>query len=781
MRLKTTFLLLFLIVILPLKGQQNLEEERYVRLIKANTAEMYQNESRNVRRITGPAQFLHNNTLIICDTAIWDVSLNTVDAIGNVKIIQNNTSLSGDRIHYIADSSLAKVRGHIVELMDRDSNRLRTYFLDFNTKDSVAWFYDGGAMIDKDGNIIESNNGYYDSKIERFKFLNNVEMMSDSLVLKSDSLAYYANENRAVFLGQTSIWQNDSYLRAGNGWYERENERYNFEKSVYLLDPKTEVWAERIFYTAPEGKAELYQNVQILDTVQSLLIFSDFAQYSREPAFAKLYNNPSIAFYSVEDNKPDTLFIAADTLLYNSVPRNLADSAIVAQSTKRYEQSKIDPITAMYSKPAPPAGKSENKQENKSEAKTEITSDKPSAQLPSPQQQRRQSTTSRQRSRSAANSSANKIQDSIKLSTDSLKISTDSLKSNTGNHILATDSLKVSTDSLKINIGNHILATDSLKVSTDSLKSNIGNHILATDSLKVSTDTLAVHNLKDTLPAVDSTLIRFIMANKNVRFHRSNLQGKCDSLIFNSIDSIVRMFKEPVMWNDQNQFTSDSIQLVIDNKKLRKVEFLSNAFALAKEDSIHYNQLKGTDIVLHFKEGDLSRVDAFGGVNVLVFIAEDSILTTMNHKECKTLTAIIVDQSLEEAHYRENPKSVLYPIIDLEPAKKRLRGFNLRETERPVDRFAVCDRVIRKSERDQILTVSLPIFGQTSRFFKITPEIPEIIIKTREPKPVEEAKIEAEGVETEVTESEITETEVTNTEITETEVNNSEITEAKTT
>lgn len=743
MRLKTTFLLLFLIVVLPLKGQQNLEEERYVRLIKANTAEMYQNESRNVRRITGPAQFLHNNTLIICDTAIWDVSLNTVDAIGNVKIIQNNTSLSGDRIHYIADSSLAKVRGHIVELMDKDSNRLRTFFLDYNTKDSVAWFYDGGAMIDKDGNIIESNNGYYDSKIERFKFLNNVEMMSDSLVLKTDSLAYYANENRAVFLGQTSIWQNDSYLRAGNGWYERENERYNFEKSVYLLDPKTEVWAERIFYTAPEGKAELYQNVQILDTVQSLIIFSDFAQYSREPAFAKLYNNPSIAFYSVEDNKPDTLFIAADTMLYNSVPRYLADSATVAQSTKRYVQSKIDPIAAMSKKPAPPAGKSENKPETK----TEITSDKPSEQLPSPQQQRRRNTTSRQRSRSAANSSANKIQDSIKLSPDSLKIS--------------PDSLKISTDSLKSKTGDQILGTDSLKVSTDSLKSKTGNHILATDSLKVSTDTLAVHNLKDTLPAVDSTLIRFIMANKNVRFHRSNLQGKCDSLIFNSIDSIVRLFKEPAMWNDQNQFTSDSIQLVIDNKKLRKVEFLSNAFALAKEDSIHYNQLKGTDIVLHFKEGDLSRVDAFGGVNVLVFIAEDSILTTMNHKECKTMTAKIVDQSLEKAHYIENPKSVLYPIIDLEPAKKRLRGFTLRDTERPVDRFAVCNRLIRKSERDQILTVSLPTFGQTSRFFKITPEIPDIIIKTREPKPLEEAKIEVEGVETEVTESEIIETEVT--------------------
>jgi lipopolysaccharide export system protein LptA len=710
MRLNTTFLLLFLIVAIPLKGQQNLDEGRYVRLIKANTAEMYQNESRNIRRITGPAQFLHNNTLIICDTAIWDVKLNTVDAIGNVKIIQNNTSLSGDRIHYIADSSLAKVRGHIVELMDRDSNRLRTFYLDFNTKDSVAWFYDGGAMIDKDGNIIESNYGYYDSKIEKFKFLKNVEMMSDSLVLKSDSLVYYANENRAEFLGQTSIWQNDSYLRAGNGWYEREKELYNFEKSVYIIDPKTEVWAEKIFYNAPEGNAELFQNVQILDTVQSLIIFSDFARYSREPAFAKLYNNPSIAFYSIEDNKPDTLFIAADTMLYNSVPRYLADSATVAQSKKRYDQSKIDPIAVMRSKPTPPAGKTENITENK--------------QLPPPQQQRRQNTSSRQSSRSATNTTS----DTLTITKGDLKNIPDSLRINSARDKIIADTL------LKIK--------DSLKLSSDSLK-------ILPDSLSVITDSLALKNIKDTLPAVDSTMIRFIVANKNVRFHRSNLQGKCDSLIFNSIDSIVRLFKEPVMWNDKNQFTSDSIQLVIDNKKLRKVEFLSNAFAMAKEDSLHYNQLKGTDIILHFKEGELSRVDAFGGINLLVFIAEDSILTTMNHKECKTLTARIADQNLEMAHYIDNAKSVLYPIIDLEPSRKRLKGFNLRDSERPADRFAVCNRIIRKSERSQILNVSLPTYGQTSRFFKITPEIPDIIIKTREPKPPEEAKIKVEGIETE--------------------------------
>ena len=250
---------------------------------------------------------------------------------------------------------------------------------------------------------------------------------------------------------------------------------------------------------------------------------------------------------------------------------------------------------------------------------------------------------------------------------------------------------------------------------------------------------------KDSVAPVDSTLIRFIEANKNVRFYRSNLQGKCDSLIFNSVDSLIRLFKDPVMWNDKNQFTSDSIQLVTDNKKLRKVEFLSNAFAMAKEDTLHYNQIKATDLIAHFTDGELSRFDAFGGVNMLIFLAEDSLLTTMNHKECKTMTSKIANQTLVRDKCIDNAKSVIYPLFDLEPAKKRLRGFNIRESERPADRFAVCNREIKRSEREVALKVELPSFTQTNRFFRIAPEIPEVIIKTREPKVPDPAKLDAEG------------------------------------
>lgn len=584
------------------------DESRLVRLIKAQSAEMYQSDFRDIRRVTGPAQFLHNNTLIICDTAIWDLKQNVVDAIGNVKIIQGKTILSGDKVHYLADSSLAQVRGSLVELLDKDSNRLRTNYLDYNTKDSIAYFYNGGSMMDKSGKVIESFYGYYHSKIERFKFLQKVEMTTDSMVLKSDSLAYWSAVNRVDFLGSTYAWQEDGFLSAMSGWYDRDKEHYNFERSAYLLNKENEVWAERILYMNDSSRAELFNNVQILDTAQSMIIFSDYAKYRGEPVYAELYKNPSIAYYSIEDGVKDTLFFAADTIKYKTVSRKSVDSLSYKAFLKRYQESKRDPIAEMYGKKVstpPPLKKGE-------EVEIEITAEETAVE-----------------------------------------------------------------------------------------------------------ETAVEETAKD-------TLYRYIDANKNVRFFRSNLQGRSDSLSFNSIDSIIRLYKNPVIWSEDNQFTSDSIQIVISEKRLKKADLMSNAFVISKEDSIHFNQIKATDISAYFQNGELSRFDAFGGVSVLFFIAEDSIITTMNQKESRAMKAIIQDKQISKVWYYENVQSDAYPIIDLDKSKKRLRGFKLRLSERPLSRLDVCNRIIRPSKRLEVSSYTLPIFTYTKIFFGITPQLPPL-------------------------------------------------------
>ena len=125
-------------------------------LLSSQSAQMVDIKGNAYRKVIGPARFLHNNTYLLCDTALWNVDTRVIEAWGNVSILQEQTVLKSDKLTYLIDSDLAQFRGSIVQLTDKDHNTLRTRYLDYNTKDSVAIFSRGGAMRDKDGQIIES-------------------------------------------------------------------------------------------------------------------------------------------------------------------------------------------------------------------------------------------------------------------------------------------------------------------------------------------------------------------------------------------------------------------------------------------------------------------------------------------------------------------------------------------------------------------------------------------------------------------------------------------------
>ncbi|MBR5182850.1 MAG: hypothetical protein IKW15_00070, partial [Bacteroidales bacterium] len=135
-----------------------------VRLVEAQSAHLIEVDGVSMRKVVGPATFLHNNTYLKCDTALWNVNTNIIDAIGNVQILQENTSLTSDRIEYVASENLAKFRGSLVQLFDREGNILNTNYLNYNTKDSIATFFGGASMKNADGNVIESVEGMYFSK-----------------------------------------------------------------------------------------------------------------------------------------------------------------------------------------------------------------------------------------------------------------------------------------------------------------------------------------------------------------------------------------------------------------------------------------------------------------------------------------------------------------------------------------------------------------------------------------------------------------------------------------
>ncbi|GAB1374002.1 MAG: OstA-like protein [Bacteroidales bacterium] len=588
---------------------------KLVRLISAESAQLIVRDSITYRKVTGPAQFLHNDTYILCDSAIWNVEQNVVDAMGNVQVIQNETILYSDKINYLADSSLAKVRGNLVQLVDKDNNRLRTHFLDFHTKDSIAVFFQGGSMMNKDGGVIESLEGVYESKIKKFRFLKNVEMKSDSTLLKADSLAYFSELNKALFLSLTHVWQDTVYLRANGGWYERDTEKFLFSDNAYVLTKKQEIWADQIFYDKKTGKAELIKDIQIVDTSQKVIFFADKGNYVKEPLQATLYEKPSMAYFSAGEEQSDTLFLSADTLKYYTRALGDIDSAFVADAKERYKLSKKDPLQTLI-----------NNVKNEGEGEKGI---KP-PQLTSPPP------------------------------------------------------------------GN---TPDTISPVKDSL-------LILKDTISTSLP-----------PQKDTTTIRFTLAYNNVKIFKGVMQAKSDSLTFNSIDSIARLYTKPVMWNEGSQFTADSIQFVLSGNKLSKAELMSNAYYISREDSLYYNQIKSTDMIGFFTENKLTRFDALGGASLIFFLAEDSVTTMMNEKECKFLSATIDSAKLSKVKYFDGIKSNIFPIVSIEKGKERLKGFTWRESEKPITRFDVCNRKIRPSEGEEALSVKKPLFPNTRRFF----------------------------------------------------------------
>ena len=676
-------------------GQES--RDSLVRLLSADKARLVEMNGKAYRKVVGDAVFFHNNTYLKCDSAYWNVDDEYIDAIGSVRIEQENTVLTGDSLRYVIAENTAKFRGHLVELVDRDSNTLRTNYLDYNTKDSVAFFYRGGAMKDQDGNVIESLTGRYQSKIEQFDFIGQVEMFSDSLFFVCDTLYYYADRDLAEFFGHTAGWYDLNHISSGSGWYDRTTEKFFFTRDVYGLTEDYELWCDSLNYDRYAGYAHLLGEVQLLDTVDNAITLAGELRYWNEPRRAELYRDPAVVMINEEDGVRDSIFMASDTLIYYTMRMCDVDSAVVASAKERHESALVDPLAPKASGESTASGPPSTGSPV-SGASSESGAASSSGAMSSPP---------------AAGGSRISSQTKDAVSADTVASSESSDTLGTASDSMAvfgtadmSDSLSVAdTSGSPVPIG----APDSLAVS-DSL--TVADSLAVPDSLSVA-DSLAV------VPP-DTTQVDFVEAYHNVRIYKSDVQVLCDSLLFNSIDSIARLFDAPVLWYEiESQITADSMQFLMRNGTLDKGLLFANCFVISEEEpGQYYHQIKSPEMIGYFKDGQIARFDALGGVTAMFYVAEDSVVTTMNQKECRIMTGRMKDGQVQRILYTENITSDVYPVRDLTPEMMTLRNFNWMPDKRPATRFSVTDRYIHSSARKATVpSPDFPRFRYAEKYF----------------------------------------------------------------
>lgn len=690
--------LIFLSAIFRLSAQEKGSQvDSLVRLLSAQSMELIEKNGLNYRKVTGPARFLHNDTYLICDTALWNVSSNEIYAIKNVKILQDQTVLTGDKLTYYVDRDLAEFRGSLVQLEDKDRNILRTEFLDYNTRDSVAVFFNGGSMRDKDGQIIESRTGTYDSKLKTFTFTDDVNMFTDSVFVKSSSIVYDANRNVATFGYNTDTWSEDNMLSANAGWYDRNKEIFLFRKNVHGMSDTQEGWSDSLFYYRASGDIEMLGNAQVIDTTRDVSALAGKIYYTDTLSQIVLSRKPAVIGIVKEENAaPDTVYFGADTLIARTRMMFEIEDGLKKAAESRLKDLSVDAVQNYRQKAAKEAA----------EAAAKAAEEDPNRPKPQQKNQAKGKVNDSAAAKPAGSSDKAMQADAPKEAerTENVAAQADTLVAEAPE---AADTLSLTNPSEPAAV-----AADSLKsVPADSTALTSGALKELADSVGVQTDSLAAPK--------DSTKLNFITAIRNVKMYKSDIQFACDSLEYNDLDSLVRMYQSPVVWNETNrQYSSDSLYAVIKGSSLQKASLMSNAFIVVQEDSLCFDQIRATEMLAYFDEkGGLTRFDALGEANAIFYIPEDSVYATVNKSAAKMLYAQFKDGDLDKVYYFESAKNDAYPVAQMSKDERVLKGFNWDPERRPAGRESITPLSLRASERDYYASRPRTTFTYTDKYY----------------------------------------------------------------
>lgn len=228
------------------------------------------------------------------------------------------------------------------------------------------------------------------------------------------------------------------------------------------------------------------------------------------------------------------------------------------------------------------------------------------------------------------------------------------------------------------------------------------DYAFATDSARFleysQGDTLYLHADTLEMSTLDSTA-REIKAFYGVRFYRSDMQGVCDSMQFNTQDSILYMYNDPVLWNEQYQIYGDTIEIFMNDSAIDYAHVKQFAFAVQHIDSTYYNQLKGNDLKAYFEGQAVRQIDVEGNAESIFYPLEnDGAKIGLNETKSGFLTIWVKENKLDKLKIWPNPVGSLTPIPDLKPEQKTLKDFYWYDYLRPKNKDDIYTVVKKKVE-----------------------------------------------------------------------------------
>ena len=204
------------------------------------------------------------------------------------------------------------------------------------------------------------------------------------------------------------------------------------------------------------------------------------------------------------------------------------------------------------------------------------------------------------------------------------------------------------------------------------------------DSLYMHADTFKIYTFNINTDSV----YRKIHAYNHVRAYRIDVQAVCDSLVYNSKDSCMTMFRDPIVWNGNQQLLGEEIKVFMKDSTVNRAHVIGQALSVEQmPDTIHYNQISSKEMLAYFNNGELNEVESIDNVQIIYYPIDDSDSTIigLNYTETTKMRMFLENRKMKKI-WMPKATGTLYPLPQVPPGKFFLQNYAWFDYIRPLDK-----------------------------------------------------------------------------------------------
>lgn len=298
---------------------------------KADELEYGKSDGESYRKLIDNVVFTQENTTVYCDISYFYSKRNVMEAHGSVKIIDDSTTITSEKLVYEGDNRMARLRNNVVYL--RGDRQLYTDYLDYDLEAEIAHYFNKGKLIDTT-NVLTSEIGYFFARDNFAQFYTNVVLTTPDFVLEADTLHYNTITKVARTKGYSKITTEDGTVVRNKGAEfrtvtdESEFEDGQIETEDYYLE------GDQLFFDDGQKYYKAISNVKMTAKDEDVIITGDEGYYDRRNGISKIYGNPLMKRIL----EADTFYLAADTLVAIESKHDSLKRILAYHDVKVYKQ-----------------------------------------------------------------------------------------------------------------------------------------------------------------------------------------------------------------------------------------------------------------------------------------------------------------------------------------------------------------------------------------------------------------------------------------------------------